>query len=112
MFRIAAAVVKVLDKPTTVVSVPRYGRFMAATAQMLGPRGRRWLNKKLGNDRVFLDFDPPRGSTTRTVRNTRSASPTTSRAQLSASKLTVRRSPLALCRCKAGRSTIAFRNGL
>ena len=31
---------------------------MAATAQMLGPRGRRWLNKKLGNDRVFLDFDP------------------------------------------------------
>ena len=56
--QIAAAVVKVLDKPTTVVSVPRYGRFMAATAQMLGPRGRRWLNKKLGNDRVFLDFDP------------------------------------------------------
>ena len=25
---------------------------------MLGPRGRRWLNKQLGNDRVFLDFDP------------------------------------------------------
>jgi NADP-dependent 3-hydroxy acid dehydrogenase YdfG len=55
---IAAAVVKVLDKPTTIVSVPRAARFVAAPAQMLGPRGRRWLNKKLGNDRVFLEFDP------------------------------------------------------
>jgi len=54
---IASAVVKVLDKPTTVVSVPRPLRFVAALAQMLGPRGRRWLSKKLGNDRVFLDFD-------------------------------------------------------
>ena len=54
---IAAAVVKVLDKPTTIVSVPRQLRFVAALAQMLGPRGRRWLSKKLGNDRVFLDFD-------------------------------------------------------
>ena len=24
---------------------------------MLGPRGRRWLNKRLGLDTVFLDFD-------------------------------------------------------
>lgn len=55
---IAAAVVKVLDKPTTIVSVPRQLRFVAALAQMLGPRGRRWLSKRLGNDRVFLDFDP------------------------------------------------------
>ena len=54
---IAAAVVKVLDKPTTIVSVPRGLRFVAAVTQMLGPRGRRWLSKKLGNDRVFLDFD-------------------------------------------------------
>src|SRR6185312_12978032 len=54
---IASAVVKVLDKPTTVVSVPGPLRFVAALAQMLGPRGRRWLSKKLGNDRVFLDFD-------------------------------------------------------
>ena len=54
---VAAAVVKVLDKPTTVVSVPRQLRFVAALAQMLGPRGRRWLSAKLGNDRVFLDFD-------------------------------------------------------
>jgi NADP-dependent 3-hydroxy acid dehydrogenase YdfG len=55
---IAAAVVKVLDKPTTTVSVPPWGRFFAAPAAMLAPRGRRWLNKKMGNDRVFLDFDP------------------------------------------------------
>ena len=54
---VAAAVVKVLDKPTTIVSVPRPLRFVAAMAQMLGPRGRRWLSAKLGNDRVFLDFD-------------------------------------------------------
>ena len=56
--QIAPAVVKVLDKPTTLVSVPGYGRSLAGVIQMLGPRGRRWLNKKLGNDRVFLDFDP------------------------------------------------------
>jgi hypothetical protein len=31
---------------------------MAAITQMLGPRGRRGLNKRMGNDRVFLDFDP------------------------------------------------------
>ncbi|MDT5010464.1 MAG: hypothetical protein QOH57_2081 [Mycobacterium sp.] len=55
---IAAAVLKVLDKPTTTSSVPSWGRFVAAPAQMLAPRGRRWLNKKMGNDRVFLDFDP------------------------------------------------------
>jgi hypothetical protein len=24
---------------------------------MLGPRGRRWLSKQMGNDHVFLDFD-------------------------------------------------------
>jgi NADP-dependent 3-hydroxy acid dehydrogenase YdfG len=54
---VAAAVVNVLDKPTTIVSVPRQLRFVAAMAQMLGPRGRRWLSAKLGNDRVFLDVD-------------------------------------------------------
>ena len=32
-------------------------RFTAQAAQMLGPRGRRWLNKRLGLDTVFLDFD-------------------------------------------------------
>ncbi|BBX05077.1 short-chain dehydrogenase [Mycolicibacterium moriokaense] len=54
---IAKAVIKTLDKPKTHVSVPTPLRFTAQAAQLLGPRGRRWLNKKLGLDRVFLDFD-------------------------------------------------------
>jgi NAD(P)-dependent dehydrogenase (short-subunit alcohol dehydrogenase family) len=54
---IAKAVIKTLDKPKTHVSVPRPLRFTAQAAQMLGPRGRRWMNHKLGLDRVFLDFD-------------------------------------------------------
>jgi short-subunit dehydrogenase len=54
---VATAVVKALDKPKTHVSVPGPLRFVAAATAMLGPRGRRWLSKKMGNDRVFLDFD-------------------------------------------------------
>ena len=54
---IAKAVIKTLEKPKTHVSVPTPLRFTAQAAQMLGPRGRRWLNKRLGLDRVFLDFD-------------------------------------------------------
>jgi NAD(P)-dependent dehydrogenase (short-subunit alcohol dehydrogenase family) len=54
---IAAAVIKTLEKPKTHVSVPAALRFTAQTAQMLGPRGRRWMNKRLGLDRIFLDFD-------------------------------------------------------
>ena len=54
---IAAAVIKTLEKPKTHVSVPAALRFTAQAAQMLGPRGRRWLNKRLGMDTVFLDFD-------------------------------------------------------
>ncbi|HTI74443.1 MAG TPA: SDR family NAD(P)-dependent oxidoreductase, partial [Mycobacterium sp.] len=54
---IAAAVIKTLEKPKTHVSVPPPLRFTAQAAQMLGPRGRRWLNKRLGLDNVFLEFD-------------------------------------------------------
>jgi NADP-dependent 3-hydroxy acid dehydrogenase YdfG len=54
---IAAAVVKALDKPKTHVSVPGPLRFLAIATSTLGPRGRRWLSRKMGNDRVFLDFD-------------------------------------------------------
>ncbi|MGB8407783.1 MAG: SDR family oxidoreductase [Mycobacterium sp.] len=54
---IAAAVVKTLDKPKTHVSVPPALRFIAQTTQLLGPRGRRWMNKRLGLDTVFLQFD-------------------------------------------------------
>ncbi|EKF25446.1 short chain dehydrogenase family protein [Mycolicibacterium hassiacum DSM 44199] len=54
---IAGAVVRTLDKPKTHVSVPAALRFTAQAAQLLGPRGRRWLNRRLGLDRVFLEFD-------------------------------------------------------
>lgn len=54
---IAAIIVKTLDKPKTHVSIPGPIRFVAAGASMLGPRGRRWLNRRLGLDHVFLDFD-------------------------------------------------------
>jgi short-subunit dehydrogenase len=54
---IAAAIVKVLDKPKTHASVPAPLRFVGAVTSMLGPRGRRWLSKRMGTDRVFLDFD-------------------------------------------------------
>ncbi len=56
--KIAAAIVKVLDKPKTHVSVPGSARFIAASTSMLGPRARRWLSKRTGIDRIFLDFDP------------------------------------------------------
>ncbi|TRW77818.1 SDR family oxidoreductase [Mycolicibacterium sp. 018/SC-01/001] len=54
---IAQAIIKTLNKPKTHVSVPPALRFTAQAAQMLGPRGRRWLNGKLGLDTVFLEFD-------------------------------------------------------
>jgi NAD(P)-dependent dehydrogenase (short-subunit alcohol dehydrogenase family) len=54
---IAAAVVKTLDKPKTIVSVPYSLRFIAAATAFLPARGRRWLSAKTGTARVFLDFD-------------------------------------------------------
>ena len=54
---IAAAVVKVLDKPTTLRSVPAFGRFVSAITPVLTPKARRWLSHKMGNDTVFLNFD-------------------------------------------------------
>ncbi len=54
---IAAAIVKVLDKPKSRVSVPAWGKSFAAAAALLPDGGRRWLNKKMGNDTVFLAFD-------------------------------------------------------
>lgn len=54
---IAAAVVKVLDKPKALVSVPGFGRRTAILASLLPDRGRRWMNRKTGNDSVFLQFD-------------------------------------------------------
>jgi NAD(P)-dependent dehydrogenase (short-subunit alcohol dehydrogenase family) len=54
---IAAAIVKVLDKPKTRVSVPGWGRLFAVLATLLSDRSRRWLNNKMGNDTVFLDVN-------------------------------------------------------
>ncbi len=54
---VAAAVVKVLDKPKTQVTVPGWGRTVSILAMLLPTRARRWLNKKTGNDTVFLNVD-------------------------------------------------------
>lgn len=54
---IANAIVKVLDKPKTHVSVPSGIRFVLTITNLLGPRGRRWLNRRTGSDRVFLDLN-------------------------------------------------------
>lgn len=54
---IAKAIVKLLNKPKTLTSVPAPLRFTATLAQLLGPRGRRGMNKRLGLDRIFLDYD-------------------------------------------------------
>ena len=43
---IAAAVVKILDKPTTAVSVPGPLRPVSILSQLLPPRGRRWLRSR------------------------------------------------------------------
>jgi short-subunit dehydrogenase len=55
---IAAAIVKVLDRPKTHVAVPSAVRIPLTVIAMLGPRGRRWVQRRTGSDRVFLDFDP------------------------------------------------------
>jgi short-subunit dehydrogenase len=54
---IAAAIVKVLDKPKSRVSVPSWGIAFAVLATLLSDRSRRWLSKKTGNDTVFLNLD-------------------------------------------------------
>jgi short-subunit dehydrogenase len=54
---IAAGVIKVLDKPTTLRSVPAWGRFFGAVTPMLSAKARRWMSHKMGNDTVFLTFD-------------------------------------------------------
>jgi NAD(P)-dependent dehydrogenase (short-subunit alcohol dehydrogenase family) len=55
---VAAAVVKLLDKPKIVVSVPPSLKLLSAATQALPAPARRWINRKMGNDRVFLDVDP------------------------------------------------------
>ena len=54
---IAAAIVKVLDKPKSRVSVPSWGKSFATVSTLLPDGARRWLSKKMGNDTVFLKLD-------------------------------------------------------
>ena len=54
---IAAGVIKVLDKPTTLRSVPAWGRLFGAVTPMLSAKARRWMSHKMGNDTVFLTYD-------------------------------------------------------
>ncbi|MCA2244776.1 SDR family oxidoreductase [Mycobacterium sp. WUMAC-067] len=52
---VAAAIVAAIDKPRTHVAIPRAARFIGPFVASLGPRGRRWINKRTRADRIFLD---------------------------------------------------------
>jgi NAD(P)-dependent dehydrogenase (short-subunit alcohol dehydrogenase family) len=52
---VATAIVGALDKPRTHVSVPQPARLVGPVVSMLGPRSRRWFNKRIGADKLFLD---------------------------------------------------------
>lgn len=54
---VAAAIVKVLDKPKPQVSVPGSSRYVGLLTMLLPVRARRWLGKKAGTDTVFLNLD-------------------------------------------------------
>jgi short-subunit dehydrogenase len=54
---VAAAIVKVLDKPKAQVSVPGWARLVAIMTMLLPDRSRRWLGKRTGTDVVFLNLD-------------------------------------------------------
>jgi hypothetical protein len=52
MDEIKGRTIAILDKPNTHVSVPGGLRFVRAITNMRGPRGRRWLDRRTGTDRV------------------------------------------------------------
>ena len=52
---VAAAIVGALGKPRTQVAVPQASRFVGPLVSMLGPRARRWFNRRIGADTLFLD---------------------------------------------------------
>lgn len=54
---VAAAVVRILDKPKTILSVPYPLRYLATGIAFLPPRARRSMSRSLGTDRVFLELD-------------------------------------------------------
>jgi hypothetical protein len=71
---IAAAVVKVLDKPTTLVSVPAALRFVSAVTPTLSPKARRWLSHKWATRPFSWTSTARRGKTTSSVHKPRKAS--------------------------------------
>jgi hypothetical protein len=52
---VAAGIVGALDKPRTTVCIPQATRFVGPLVAMLGSRRRRWVHKRMGTDRLFLD---------------------------------------------------------
>jgi short-subunit dehydrogenase len=54
---VAAAIVEVLDKPKTQVSVPGMSRYLGIMTMLLPTRARRWLGKKTGTETIFLNLD-------------------------------------------------------
>lgn len=54
---VAAAVVKVLDKRLGQLSVPGHLRSLGRFIALLGPRARRFINRRMGSDRTFLEYD-------------------------------------------------------
>jgi short-subunit dehydrogenase len=52
---VAAGIVGALDKPRTTVCIPQATRFVGPLVAMLGSRSRRWVHKRMGTDRLFLD---------------------------------------------------------
>jgi NAD(P)-dependent dehydrogenase (short-subunit alcohol dehydrogenase family) len=51
---VAAAIVGALDNPRTYVALPQPSRIVGPIVAMLGARSRRWLNKRIGADTLFL----------------------------------------------------------
>ena len=52
---VATTIVAALDKPRTQVAVPQASRFVGPVVSMLAPRARRWFNRRIGADTLFLD---------------------------------------------------------
>ena len=69
---VAAAIVGALDKPRTQVAVPQPTRLVGPMVSMLGPRARRWFNRRIGADSCFsMTSTRMRGDSTRSAPNRR-----------------------------------------
>jgi len=54
---VARAVVTVLDTRRAQLAVPRHLRPLGRAIALAGPRTRRFVNRRMGSDRTFLEFD-------------------------------------------------------